>query len=75
MKLITILFVCSKAHKVHSEGYQHNNSYKAEAYRDEPLKADQSTPMPVTKNTLLLQGRQINLKNTFKDAAAPKSSG
>ncbi|KAL8095592.1 hypothetical protein AgCh_036854 [Apium graveolens] len=63
-----------EADKVHSEGYQHNNIYKAEAYRDEPLKADQSTPIPVIQNTLLLKGRQIDLKNPLKDTDAPKSS-
>lgn len=53
------------------KGYQHNNTYKAEACTDEPLKADQSAPIPVIQNT---QGRQINLRNTLKDIAAQKSS-
>lgn len=56
----------------HSEGHQHNNIYKAEACTNEPLIADLSAPIPVIQNT---QGRQLNLKNTFKDTAAQKKSG
>ena len=58
----------------YSEDYQQKNANKAEAYTDEPLKADQTAPVPVIQNTLL-HGRQINLRNTLKDTAVQKGSG
>ncbi|XP_017254288.1 membrane protein of ER body-like protein isoform X2 [Daucus carota subsp. sativus] len=57
-----------------NKDYRQTHTKKAEAYTDEPLKADQTAPIPVIQNNLLLHGRQINLRNTFKDTAAQKGS-
>lgn len=58
----------------HSEVSQHSNTCKMEVYTNETFKADQSAPVSLNQNTLLLEGRQVNLSNTLKDTAANKIS-